>query len=238
MRPPTSTELLHLWENSFDQTKLDWALHLLAIACSTPNLETAAQWDISQRDGRLFQLRAWMFGTHFTNTTLCPKCNEKVEWEMNISDFPIPALQLEASTQTFTFEQDGYHIRYRQPNSQDIMTGDPEKILDNCLITILKEQTVITYHDLPDSTKGALNTDMEKANPLAHISMQLSCPSCQNQWEVIFDIIHYLWTEVDQWAKHILQEVYLLARAFGWSEQEILNLSPRRRQYYLQMIRS
>lgn len=238
MHPPTSTELLQIWENGFDQTNLEKAFHLLATACSIPDLETIAQWSIGQRDGRLFQLRAWMFGGHFTNTAHCPKCDEQVEWEMNIADFPIPDLPQEMAINTFLFESEDYQINYRLPNSQDLMMGAPEKILDNCLLKIQKGQAQLGYHDLPNPIKESLSLEMEKANPIAHISMLLNCPNCSHQWEVIFDIISYLWTEIDHWARLILQEVYILARAFGWTEQEILNLSARRRHFYLQMLKT
>jgi hypothetical protein len=68
--------------------------------------------------------------------------------------------------------------------------------------------------------------------------MLLTCPNCCNQWEGQFDIASYLWTEINTWARHMLQEVYLLARAFGWSEYAILTMSPQRRQLYLEMIRA
>ena len=34
------------------------------------------------------------------------------------------------------------------------------------------------------------------------------------------------------------QIAFVLARAFGWSERDILHLSPQRRQIYLEMLRS
>jgi len=44
--------------------------------------------------------------------------------------------------------------------------------------------------------------------------------------------------EVNEWAERQLQTVHKLARAYGWTEREILNLSPVRRQLYLGMIES
>jgi hypothetical protein len=34
----------------------------------------------------------------------------------------------------------------------------------------------------------------------------------------------------------MLREVYLLAKNFGWQETDILNMNPRRRQIYLQLL--
>jgi len=65
----------------------------------------------------------------------------------------------------------------------------------------------------------------------------LSCPKCSHEWEMSFDICSYLWREVDNLAKRALREVAMLAAAFGWSESDILRMSPRRRRLYLEMIR-
>ena len=43
-------------------------------------------------------------------------------------------------------------------------------------------------------------------------------------------------SEIDAWARTILYQVHLLASVYGWSESEILALSPWRRHLYLQMI--
>ncbi|MEA1978379.1 MAG: phage baseplate protein, partial [Chloroflexota bacterium] len=66
--------------------------------------------------------------------------------------------------------------------------------------------------------------------------MTLTCPECSHQWEVLFDIASFLWTEINNWAERTLRTVHQLASAYGWAEREILNLSPVRRQLYLGMV--
>ena len=48
--------------------------------------------------------------------------------------------------------------------------------------------------------------------------------------------MHILWAEISARAQHLLREVHLLASAYGWSEQQILELSPTRRASYLRMV--
>ena len=64
----------------------------------------------------------------------------------------------------------------------------------------------------------------------------MSCPGCGHQWEIQFDIVSYFWAELNDWAKRMLRMVSRLAGAYGWSEDHILNMSPRRRQLYLEMV--
>jgi hypothetical protein len=45
-----------------------------------------------------------------------------------------------------------------------------------------------------------------------------------------------VWRELDDWAQRTLREIHVIAGAYGWSEDEILQLSARRRQMYVEMI--
>jgi len=237
MRPLTSTELLHIWENGFGQPNIEKACSILAVASSSAEMDTIKRWSIEERDIRLFYLRYWMFGDSFVNTANCPKCNEQVEWNMNINEFSIPPLPLHKNTE-FHFSTQDYKILYRLPNSEDLNLTDSGKILSNCLLEIKKQDKPISSQELPQTVVELLGTEMEKTSPLSNISINLNCSECSNQWEMNFDILTYLWTEIDNWAMKILQEVYLLANAFKWSEKDILNMSNRRRRIYLNMIQA
>ena len=89
---------------------------------------------------------------------------------------------------------------------------------------------------LPESVIQALNRRIEELDPQAEVRINLCCPVCSYRWEVFFDIASFLWAEINEWAVRMLQTVHKLARAYGWSEREILNLSPVRRQLYLGMV--
>lgn len=77
---------------------------------------------------------------------------------------------------------------------------------------------------------------MANADPLADIQLALTCASCGESFSSPFDIVSYLWTEIEVWALRILSDVDTLARAYAWSERDILNLSPLRRQFYLERV--
>jgi len=114
---------------------------------------------------------------------------------------------------------------------------DPEKLLRDCIVEVQKGGARCEVADLPEEILELLDQRMAEEDPQADISMLLSCPKCSYQWEMPFDICSYLWIEIDNWAKRALREVAMLAAAFGWSESDILNMSPRRRRLYLEMIR-
>ncbi|MFE6990250.1 hypothetical protein ACFVFN_19020, partial [Streptomyces pharetrae] len=75
----------------------------------------------------------------------------------------------------------------------------------------------------------------EAADPAADVTLNVACPECGRATRAELDIASYLWTELDAWARDLLLDVHLLATAYGWSEPEILALSPLRRRYYLEL---
>ena len=119
-----------------------------------------------------------------------------------------------------------------------------QKFDDEKFIEALKHQwryreyagEVCTIDNLPESIIQTINQQIEELDPQAEIRINLTCPECSHRWEVFFDITSFLWTEIDEWAGRMLQTVHKLARACGWTEKDILNLSPIRRQLYLGMV--
>jgi hypothetical protein len=68
------------------------------------------------------------------------------------------------------------------------------------------------------------------------VSFDLACPACGHAWHSTFDVGEALWAEVQRAAEQSLLEVDALARAYGWTEAEVMALSPVRRAAYLQLV--
>ncbi|MEX6688174.1 hypothetical protein QTN47_11745 [Danxiaibacter flavus] len=240
MRSLTAPELLQVWENGLQHSQTDRSLALLQYASSKDDTNPATL-SIGQRDARLLQLRKWMFGSKLLNTAVCPSCGEKVEWENDVNDF---MLQHSHATSDFQIKVDDFELRFRLPVSADIKQvqkgcTDEENeliLLRQCLLEIKRDNEPCLVEDLPRYVLDALEERISKEDAQADITVLLTCPACAHEWLSHFDIQSYLWTEINAWAKNMVQEVYVLARHFGWSEHDILNMSPQRRQLYLQMI--
>ena len=245
MRSLNSAELLQIWEEGLDKSVLHSALLLLSKSCNLP-IETVGALSIGERDAQLLKLREWLFGNKLLNTAHCPNCAECVEWTMTTFDLQLqlPSF-LEGKPKVLEVLSEGYHIRFRLPNSIDILDMTREKnsaynsqqLLLHCILELVDCPKDISSANLPHHILDSIQHKMEIEDPQANISIALTCPSCNQQWASVFDILSYLWIEIDNWAKHILQEVYILAKAFNWSEHDILNMSIRRRQLYLEMLR-
>ena len=245
MLPPTTAELVSVWESGLRQPRLDTALHLLCLTDPALTPATAAALSIGERDARLLQLRIDLFGSRLANKADCPVCAETVEWETDARDLLLQTPVPNAPVRQLQLDQDDFSIRFRLPDSYDLhraMThptyaNHPQQLLLDCILRLEHQGAETPVETLPMHVADALTERMAEADPQADLQMVIGCPGCGHSWSVWFDIVRYLWVEIDNWAKHLMQEVVLLARSFGWSEGEILALTPQRRQLYIDLIR-
>lgn len=233
-------DLLTFWEVGLTKPLIERSLLLVSLSHTAHDLSQIAAMPIGERDAHLLELREELFGPVLNNTTNCPQCKQKMEWEMTVDELkvlPSPAIQLDNS-----LEYDGNLIRFRLPNSTDIMEvtalgkgiSKEEALLRKCI-----EQGSLPpplSHEMPEALKYALVHKMEACDPQSDITMAISCPECGYTWNMTFDIMSYLWAEIDEWATNLIQDVYVLAKNFGWSENDILEMGSFRRNLYINML--
>lgn len=210
------------------------AIDLLAAA--SPEMTPQQLWSlrIGERDRRLIALRESLFGSELEAIATCPLCAEQVE--LNFSTIDLRAGGFE-SEQEAPVEIAGRSLRLRAPNSEDLLSLQNPQDLAQCCDVLLRRC-------LLDADSGEFSAEIEETvaqkieqlDPFADIRMCISCPNCQHAWREVFDIVSFLWSEVARWAGRTLRDVHTLASAYGWSEKEILALSPARRQSYLDMV--
>jgi hypothetical protein len=247
MQPITHAELLQLWEIGNEQTLIEKTLLLLAKTSPEETPGSVAMLSIGERDEMLLTLREHLFGTRLINTATCPHCANMVEWEINSSDLHLQPDPPFPVNNYFGFVKDDIQIRYRLPNSNDLARvtqspntylSNPDKLLIDCIVDIRHNDKVLEAEDLHPDLLRELDLQLGKDDPQADIGMLLDCPSCSKNWEAKFDIVTYLWSEIDIWATHLLHEIYLLASSFGWAEKDILNMSKQRRKMYVKLIQA
>lgn len=77
---------------------------------------------------------------------------------------------------------------------------------------------------------------LDEAHPLLAPSVALSCPTCGADVDAAVDAVALAWAAVDERARACLDDVTVLARAFGWSEAEVLAVPAARRSTYRQLL--
>lgn len=242
MHPPSASSLLSIWEQGRRQLPVQRGLLLLVAACPHDAPETLATMSIGQRDTLLLRLRDLLFGPQLASVADCPQCGERLELSFAVSDIAVDAESSLAPEQGV--KTGDYEVRFRLPNSLDLLVlaeqdgaWDPrQSLLERCVVGMMRDGQECALGDAPSEVLNAVVQRMAEVDAQADVQLQLTCPACTHTWLAAFDILSYLWSEIDAWAHRILQEVHVLASAYNWREADILALSPWRRQYYLSMI--
>ena len=241
MRPLSASKLLSVWERASRQPPLERALLLLGAACPEQTAEELAQLPIGRRDSLLIVLRESTFGSQFVSRLICQKCGERLELAFKVSDIGV-APETENGG-PLILNAEGYEVLFRLPNSEDIRAvtvmvdadSAEQLLLERCLLRVTKDGAEHSAAELPSSVVEVVVNGMAEADPPS-APLSLACAACSHKWFVGFDIVSYFWSEVNAWASRMLREVHLLASTYGWREEDILAMSPWRRQSYLEMI--
>jgi hypothetical protein len=230
MSTVNAAELLDTWEAGGRHGPLQRGLALLSTAYGT-SLEAAAELPVGQRDRALFAFRAALFGTSVEAVSRCPGCGTEVELAFDQRDLLAYADPLE-SDHTVVVREDGREVRVRMPTSADLAAVLDADVPDPA--AGLVRRCVPAGEPVPCGK--AVAEAWASADPLLEVRIAVVCPECAQGWQEPFDIIAFLWTELDAWGRRVLLEVHELARAYGWTQTQILELSPWRRQCYLGLV--
>jgi hypothetical protein len=239
MRMFSSHHILQVWEQGEHLHRLDRDLLLLGAASGMPWAALAAL-VVGERDQRLLRLRQQVFGSHLEGMATCPKCSESLEFNLDTQQL-IAAEVPEVND--LVLERDGYRLGFRLPNSHDLaavtQASSPDVgrqiLLERC-IEAQHEGQAVEVQTLPEELLEAVETRMTEVDPSAETLLDFECPACHHAWNSALDIGGFLWHELRLEARRLLSEVHVLATAYGWSEQAILNLSESRRQAYLAQV--
>ena len=241
MVPLSAMELLAVWEQGLKKEPPERALSLLASACPDVSREALAGLSVGRRDAVLLKLREWAFGREMTSNAACENCGQLLEMTLDISRLRHASGDTVAPPE-FPVTSGSYELRMRLPNTADLLACSgtepaeiPRQIFARCLLAATLESKGVSADQLPEEAVQAAIEEMAKTDPQANLEIEISCGACGHQWRELFDIVSFFWTEIDAWAKRMLREIHVLASAYGWSEAEILNLSPLRRHCYLEM---
>jgi hypothetical protein len=236
-----AADLLSAWERGGAASPAERALVLLSTGYPDVPAEAIAGWTVGRRDAALFALREGLFGPRLSALASCPQCSEPLEMEFTAADVSVDDLPEQPATRSLTLAD--YRVTYRLPTAGDLAllaqrvdrVAAERWLLARCVLEAHLPDGNAPVADLPDGVLEAVADDMATADPQADVELALSCPACAHHWQAPFDIVSFMWREVEAWARRTLAEVATLATAFGWSERDILAMTPWRRRQYLEL---
>jgi|SRR5215831_2562104 len=257
---PGATDVLATWEAGIAASGTHRALllHSLARAAAEPGQLLAMP--VGQRDADLLLLRRALFGEHASMRLACGECAEDLEFDFEVraalaarepaTDGPLPAPPRRAAAgdeqgntgAPIVVTQGRWTVQLRLPTAGDLLavaeapTGEARTaLLTRCVLDARHGRNQVAAADLPPAVQERLAEAAAAADPCADIVFDVPCPACRHRTKALLDVATFVWAELDAWARRTLLEVHLLAASYGWSEPEVLALSPFRRRRYLEL---
>ena len=189
---------------------------------------------------KLLELRLRMGSEELDWIATCPQCANPVEFAVDAIDL----LALDVPTEVgaeLVFVSSGCTVHGRPPASIDLIGLDEETnpvaaLRRRCVVATDAEGNDLDPATLPGDILDDIDSALAATDPLAELVVSLRCPDCGVGFEADVDFGAFVWSEVDARAQRILHDVDVLARAYGWTEPDVLALSESRRAAYLRLV--
>jgi hypothetical protein len=197
---------------------------------------------VGRCDGMLVDLRERLFGSRFEAWIACPHCGQGLELAFDAADLKIPVTH--DGGRPVALRVGEYSLLCKAPCIDDLACverlGSSEErhaeLLARTVIEASINGTPCAAAELPQSVIDALERTLQEYDAQILADLGVNCDACGHQWSAPFDIVAYLWTELERWAARLMWEVSALAQAFGWREMDLIMMTPWRRQRYLETL--
>lgn len=229
MRALTGEWLLTAWDQGTAEDDLNRALTLLRAALPGKSRAQLAELPLAHRNCELLRLHLLTFGPHLRGFALCGQCGAQLEFALPASGM-LARLESQLPECSAEWFENGSRYRLRPVNTGDLLAAlaaaDPGEA---------QERVWARCSDRAPQSGAALR-QFEQLNASAELVCAVECPECSVSQALDFDIARFLWQEVRHWAVRLVSDIHQLASAYGWSEESIARMSPRRRETYLEML--
>jgi hypothetical protein len=228
--PLSARTLLIAWEYGRNRHPVDRALMLRALSAPGVDPVTLADEPLGRCNAALLDARAATFGRRLRARVDCPQCAAQLELEMDTRE-----LLEDGQEPADSVHVDG--LRFRPPCNRDLARISGETDADVAAGRLL----ALCALDAPEDKDlrpllAEVEHALEQADPWSDLSLSVRCDACGEAWSETLDVPALLWDEVEHHARALLDEVHLLAQAYSWNEDAILDLSDQRRAAYLQRV--
>jgi hypothetical protein len=225
--------LINCWEHGRRRHPLDRALLLHAAIEPGVPPDSLADLPLGKRNAALLRLRRALFGDELKSCVDCPECRERLEFTLSANAL----LSREPVGDSAEGFLSIHGLRLRLPTTRDLACAASEQ--DEASATCRLIQRLCVSGDPGSLTAGfeaELTQLLDAADPCMDFGIDLTCPACAHEWSASFDVPAFLWEEIDARARRLLDEVHAIARSYGWSERQILELSDARRNAYVERV--
>jgi hypothetical protein len=197
---------------------------------------------LSARDELLAAVYESCFGSRVECRMHCAGCEEVIALEITLADVRAEVARMVASREAVTARPTAVDetsfvtasgVTFRLPTVEDqlaLSAGTAAAAAD----ALLSRCVAGAAQDAPfdAATREQIDAAMEIAGPLLDVEVELRCASCHTCHPTRLEIGEHLARTVAREQEVLMREVHLLASAYGWSLDAILDL-PRSHRHRL-----
>ena len=214
---------------------------------------------LGARNAALLSLRARLFGRTQALRCTCVHCGGTNEFSVDCDALAGSLVPPAGADGLHALKTAGYVVEFRAPTSamlnhcvmlnhgvipseaKDVGPGSSgdlfaDALVSSCVIHCRDSTgTECSPAALPDEVIEALGNALEHIEPGASVEFDVVCADCGGQWSAPMDCADVVWSEIQARAERLMLDIDVLARAYGWREDDVLALSDTRRAAYLQL---
>jgi hypothetical protein len=198
---------------------------------------------VGDREALLLHLRARVFGDDLACVLDCPACGERLDVDLRISELLVAPYREIQERHTVGFDYGGESreaiVRLVTGADQEAaaLHDGPEAGLEELVARCVVEVSGPRAEAVPPLVLAeALSGPLAELDPQAESTIETVCPSCGEPLSALVDAAGILLAELTASEDRLFREVDAIARAYHWSEGEILALDVHRRRRYLELL--
>ena len=218
------------------------ALTLRIGGIETPAIERVLELTAGDRERLLLALCERLLGPEIDLVATCPSCSEVAELSIRFADIMAkhpattvsadPHVDLDAGGETWS-------ARLRPPTGVDLELAARSRphaarqLIISCVVELTDPSAKrVVPSVLPTACVSQVADALLALDPAAETRIGAECPFCGQPIDALLD--GYALLQNGFGGSHrVYDDVFRMARAYHWSEAEILSLPLRRRRHYL-----
>jgi hypothetical protein len=227
--------LLSAWEAAAALPPVARAAALVERAGLVDDLDAALDLPVGEGAALAVRLHADAFGDVADGVATCEACATVLDVTV-----PLTALAAPPEEAARVVGHGDRQLRVRAPTTRDLLAVrdviDPARALLGACVT-QADGAPADPAALDDELLGLVDDAAEELAGIAATIVRVTCPECGASVAAPLDVGALLWERVERAAEEALLEVAELAAAYGWSEAQVLALTPTRRRAYVELAR-
>lgn len=215
---------------------------------------------VADRQYLLLKLREATFGERIYANLFCPwpDCGKRMSLDFSIYDIPVidsedkgPTFSMDLSSDAVFIADNGERftkVFFRLPNGEDQETISPllaeneskalALLLERCILRIgsFKNPGRKGIQKLSPLARLEIEKKMEEISPKVELNLETSCPECERDFTVPFDLQDFIFGEFRTDLDLLYREIHYLAYHYHWGEREIMEMPREKRQRYIEVL--